>query len=155
MTPYKQLNWHDPDNGVYGDCFRTSIGCLLDLPPAEVPHFVEQAVLAGEDHSQGADKRARDWLAERGFAMLSFNFLATPEWVAYHGKMAGGVPYLLTGQSPNYDCLHTVVGIGAFEVLHDVSTAGKGIAGPWKTDDGQEFYSVDYIVPLNPMTAAA
>ena len=39
MTPQTQLNKHDPANGVYGDCGRTVIACLLDLHPSEVPHF--------------------------------------------------------------------------------------------------------------------
>ena len=37
MTPQNQLHKHDPANGVYGDCGRTAIACLLDLHPS--PHF--------------------------------------------------------------------------------------------------------------------
>lgn len=42
MKYYKQLiQIHDPNNNKIGDCFRTAIGCILDIPPANVPHFVE------------------------------------------------------------------------------------------------------------------
>ena len=41
MEFYKQLNEHNPDEGVYGDCYRTAIGCLLNIPPEFVPHFCE------------------------------------------------------------------------------------------------------------------
>ena len=41
MTPYKQLNHHDPDNGIIGDCYRTAIACLLDLPPDALPNYCE------------------------------------------------------------------------------------------------------------------
>lgn len=41
MTPYKQLYGHNPDQGIFGDCFRTALGCLLNLPPEKVPHFYD------------------------------------------------------------------------------------------------------------------
>lgn len=41
MKYHRQLNKHDPENGVYGDCYRTVIACLLDLKPTEVPHVCD------------------------------------------------------------------------------------------------------------------
>jgi hypothetical protein len=38
MTPHKQRFRHDPANGIYGDCWRTAIACLLDIQPEEIPH---------------------------------------------------------------------------------------------------------------------
>ena len=40
MKFYKQLHKHDPDNGVWGDCHRTAIGCLLDIEPELIPNFL-------------------------------------------------------------------------------------------------------------------
>ena len=62
MTPYKQLVKHDPKNGQYGDCARTCIACLLDLPPRSVPHLFENGMIDGEVFWQRMD----EWLAKLG-----------------------------------------------------------------------------------------
>lgn len=67
MKYYHQIEMHDPENGRYGDCVRTCIGCLLDLEPASVPNFA--AVQDGEMWD-----RVREWLAERGFALFTFMY---------------------------------------------------------------------------------
>ena len=41
MKEYEQRNLHMPEEGIIGDCFRTAIGCILDLEPELVPHFTE------------------------------------------------------------------------------------------------------------------
>jgi len=38
MKFYKQKYLHDPGNGVIGDCYRTAIGCILEIDPMELPH---------------------------------------------------------------------------------------------------------------------
>lgn len=58
MIEHKQLNLHKPEQGLIGDCFRTSIACILNLRPSEVPHFVEQVY--GTDES--CIKLAQEWL---------------------------------------------------------------------------------------------
>lgn len=30
---------HDPDNGVFGDCFRACVASIIELPAEQVPHF--------------------------------------------------------------------------------------------------------------------
>lgn len=145
MTPYKQIVMHNPDAGVYGDCYRTAIGCLLDLHPSQLPNFVGDALSAGLGQKE-AEVAAKAWLKERGYALLSFAFLASHK---EHGRtMFGDTPYLLTGQSPNYDCAHTTVGRWDFEVLWDPASSGKGLAGPYKDPDVGDVYFVEFIVPL-------
>lgn len=41
MIKYRQLIKHDPENGQYGDCARTCIASILDLPIESVPNFAE------------------------------------------------------------------------------------------------------------------
>ena len=49
MTPHKQLNRHRPEEGVFGDCYRTAIACLLDLRPQDVPHVADTSTMAEQD----------------------------------------------------------------------------------------------------------
>lgn len=35
----KQAFLHKPEEGVYGDCYRTCIACLLGIDRDAVPHF--------------------------------------------------------------------------------------------------------------------
>lgn len=62
-----QLNRHTGDgvDDLIGDCFRTSIACLLGYSRADlVPHFVEQTIKAGlVEHGGWEDiAAARRWL---------------------------------------------------------------------------------------------
>jgi hypothetical protein len=38
MIEQKQLNLHNPDVGIIGDCFRTCIACIFDVSPHAIPH---------------------------------------------------------------------------------------------------------------------
>jgi len=40
MKPQEQQYSHNPDAGVFGDCFRASIASILELPIDDVPHFL-------------------------------------------------------------------------------------------------------------------
>jgi hypothetical protein len=55
---------HDPDNGRYGDCWRTAIACLMGLPdPTEVPHFVADDLTGGEHYWTATNR----WLNGHGY----------------------------------------------------------------------------------------
>jgi hypothetical protein len=41
MIRQKQLIQHNPAAGQWGDCFRTSVACLLGVPAEEVPHIAD------------------------------------------------------------------------------------------------------------------
>lgn len=98
MTPHLQLNRHNPALGEYGDCFRTAIACLLDLPPAEVPHFTYR-VADGE----AADAAARAWLACRGLSLITVPFdgeIPLAELLPAMAQRSGaGVRFILGGAS--------------------------------------------------------
>ncbi len=69
MTPYRQIVKHDPERGQFGDCARTCIASILDLPLESVPNFAE----AWHD----TDKFWRginEFLAERGLGCFSVAF---------------------------------------------------------------------------------
>lgn len=68
-TRLRQLNRHTGDGpaDLIGDCFRTSIACLLGYSrPDYVPHFVEDTIRAGLDEHGGWEDiaAARRWVRE-------------------------------------------------------------------------------------------
>ena len=138
MTPHKQLNRHRPEAGEIGDCWRTSIACLLDMHPREVPHFVEHDF----EDSATATRNLREWLAGIGLGMVEFPFSAPLEAMmsSIHAINPGSY-YLLSGNSRNR-CGHTVVACGD-KIVWDPSIDDSGIVGPM--DDG--YYWVMFFVP--------
>ena len=134
MTPQKQLLRHDPDNGVYGDCFRTTLACLLDLAPAEVPHFMDGAV----SDATGVDA-ANAWLAKRRMMLICFPFDCGLDLLfATMAKLNPGVHYLLTGESRS-GVNHCVV-CRDDRIVWDPSLTDAGIVGP--TSEGHYWINV-------------
>lgn len=129
IAKHQQLFRHDPDNGVYGDCFRTVIACLLQLAPQDVPHFCD-----GPDDG-GATERLRAFLRPRGLVLIEFPFDADQrlQHILEIGKhYSQGLYWTLSGMSRNR-CNHIVICKGD-EIVHDTSIDQSGIVGPG-TDD--------------------
>lgn len=133
MIPHTQTIVADPArgdgndaDGRPGDCWKTCIASLLDVPLDEVPHFLE---LEGEDgwwvgtqmfikKHLGQDTELRWWLSL--------------EEVPKDIKVPG---YLIAaGDSPRGDFQHAVIASVAGDTVHDPhpSRAGlKGIPNEW------------------------
>lgn len=139
MTPQKQLNRHDPENGVLGDCYRTAIACLLDLKPEEVPHVHEHV---GAMNMQDQQDMMAAWLRERGLVEVNVPLAGgaelTPE-IALEcmERWSGGTHYMLTGYSRT-GCNHVVICKGR-EIVWDPSLTDAGIVGP--ADDGYYWFA--------------
>ena len=146
MTPHHQLFRHDPENGVFGDCHRTAIACLLDMHPSEVPHFAEENLRAEALGNTDYDwtEHVAAWLAQLGLASVDVIYDATLEnvlaAVAHRNPRAY---YLLGGQSVR-GTNHTVVGCGG-EIAWDPHPDGGGLIGPLS----HGYYEVTFIVPLS------
>lgn len=132
MTPHKQFITHDPENGQFGDCFRTAIACILDTDPLFVPH-------AGKNGEAGwveGCKEVDEWLKSRHNAYLvSFKWRATEieealQTVQYH---------LMGGRSAIGG--HYTVGY-AGKMVHNPSKNPDAVFGP--DEDG--CYTVTFIV---------
>ena len=135
MIPHKQLFRHDPDSGVYGDCFRTTLACLLDLAPADVPHFMD-GVDSGKDGTEAANK----WLAQRGLTLISIPYQGELEQIlSTIAQLNPGIHYLLCGKSRT-GCNHSVICRGD-QIVWDPSLDDAGIVGP--ADHG--IYWVDFL----------
>lgn len=126
MRHHKQLFRHDPANGVYGDCFRTAVACLLDLDPQLLPH----------DHCELEDgeqmRRMNAWLARRDLVLINFGFPADRPVADLLASMVHAVGrecrFLLSGASPRGTC-HVVVAHPT-GIIHDPHPDGGGLVGP-------------------------
>lgn len=124
MRFVKQKFRHAPESGIYGDCARTAIACLLGIDPETVPHW-HCALEPGEQ-----ERRHNDFLAERGLIRftLAFAFQEVEAMLDTAARLAQGQPYLLAGQSRNGTC-HVVVCQGQ-EIVWDPALDDSGIVGP-------------------------
>lgn len=112
MTPAKQLFTNADDVRPVGDCWRTCVAMLLDLPPAYVPHWVDEFLNAPDVQTdiwplfEGAVVEVpayvaacQGWLNGRGL-----------ELVSYDGPPPGHTGFAIaTGPSPRGDWSHAVV----------------------------------------------
>lgn len=110
MTPHNQLYLKGNPEGILGDCWRTCIASILDLPILDVPHFVEDA----DDYICATE----DWLKERGIHMLRLR-----------GHFDAGSYVMYTGLSPRSEHgRHAVVGYQG-EIHHDPHPDRTGLRG--------------------------
>lgn len=127
MRPQKQLFHHRPAEGIYGDCYRTAIACILDLSPDEVPH----------QHKEQIDGEQRqlmeEWLRGQNLCIAAIIFEADPEVVLDTMKnLNPQTIYILSGFSRT-GVNHSVVCRGG-EIIWDPSLTDAGIVG--RCDDG-------------------
>jgi hypothetical protein len=137
MTPHKQLIMHKPEEGRFGDCWRTCIACLLDKHPDDVPHFLESgdALLF--------HKKTAEYLETQGLSKIEYVMEGALQDVLFSvGRMNPGMHYLLGGWSRT-GCNHSVICCDG-QIVWDPSLTDAGIVGPM--DDG--YYWITWLVPL-------
>lgn len=145
----KQAFLHKPEEGVFGDCYRTCIAILLGVDRDCVPHFY-----ATEDGQQS--DQAREWLMERGYQLTQFAFQTEPSEVLNVMHVVNPLtPYMLCGFSAT-GCNHCVIALGD-EIVCDPSLTDAGIVGA--QDDGFTWACVitpipGLAVPLQMLEAA-
>lgn len=138
MIKNKQLFRHRPPETI-GDCHRTAIACLLDLPPEAVPHF---GAIHWQDPEEFHEAFERWLLDERWLRTVTVPYdCALDLLLAAVGSQNRGAYYLLGGRSRT-GVNHTVVCRGG-GIEWDPSLDGAGIVGP--CSDG--FYWVTFLVP--------
>ena len=151
ISRYRQLHRHAPDEGLIGDCWRTCIACILGLKPQQVPHFVEQAVNAGRKTDGYHVELANEWLAKRGFGIISIALRADAPSIAF--SMTPGIHYILGGSgSAGLGVHHCVVGEGHFQTAWDPSPWATGPLTPLTDANGAQYYWLEFIVPINLAT---
>ena len=131
MTPHKQLIKHDPENGRFGDCYRTCVAAILNMQPEDVPHFFDGC--PDNEQAPAAGEASRAWLAERQLVEINIAYdgsVGLDVVLATTGHHCFGAPMILTGQS-RLGVNHCVV-IMDGKIVCDPS--GNGITGPAQPD---------------------
>jgi hypothetical protein len=155
MTPgiikHTQLNRHDPENGIYGDCWRTVVACLLRLPVEAVPHVCD-----GPDDGK-ATERMRAFLDSQNCALIQVPFsgeMPLEQVLEYVGLVVSvDLHWCLMGVSRT-GCNHVVICKGN-EIIHDPSITQSGIVGPasdgcWWAEWVVQRAACDVLLPLRP-----
>jgi hypothetical protein len=128
MRFQKQLNMHEPEKGIYGDCLRTVFACLLGLDPADVPHFGDRTDGRSDDD---VGRMLSEWVREQGMVLITTQYggaaslddvLGAATWGSF------GMPFLLSGRS-GIGCDHVVICQGG-KIIWDPSRIDSGIVGP-------------------------
>lgn len=136
MIKQKQLCHHDPDNGVYGDCFRTVIACLMDLEPRQVPLFHEHNITSNSTQVEAY----RKWLSSKGLGLFEVCLSGELKNILNHINSTNpNEYYLLTGEAPG-GVDHVVICRGN-KIVWDTSQDNTGIVGP-RINDGFYWISV-------------
>jgi hypothetical protein len=145
ITKQKQAYLHDPDNGVYGDCFRTAIACILNIDKEKVPHLAEK--YWNEVDGDKWTQEIREFLNKYGYTLVDIPFGVEhlQDILTAQAVRAPDALYLLQGSSAR-GCGHVVVCLGG-EIICDTAltdSTGPALIGP--SEDG--YFWVSYIVPL-------
>jgi len=127
MTPQKQLFGHDPTQGVYGDCARACVACLLDLPIEDVPHFAAKLI---NDPDGNFNEEIEVYLLLQGIAPISIAWKVEDlqtllDSVSHNNK---NIYYTLTGTSRT-KVNHEVICLNN-KIVFDPSLTDSGIVGP-------------------------
>ena len=152
MKAQKQLFHHRPDQGEWGDCWRTVLACLLDVAPEEVPHFNEGSPEGVRKDPVKVDVETRTWLARRGITLVGVRFngdVPLETVLNSAGEASHGLHYILSGTSRT-GVNHCVIGHGN-EITWDPSLTDAGIVGP--LDDGT--WWVEWLVMPAKLRVAA
>lgn len=137
MRFQKQAFRHNPEAGIYGDCNRTVLACMLGLDRDEVPHWHEE--VGGEEFGRRMDA----FLDQHGVVRIAVPVAAettVDDILEFASACSKGLPYLLAGKSRN-DTNHVVIGLDR-EIVWDPALDDSGIVGP--CSDG--FFWVEWLV---------
>lgn len=140
MRLQKQQFRHEPEKGIYGDCLRTALACLLGFTAIEVPHFNDRSDGRNDDD---VTRMYNDWLRNRELACISTYYSGSEsiESVLDSANMHSfGLPYLLSGTSRT-GVDHVVI-CQKDQIIWDPSITDAGIIGPLKNG----LWLVEFIV---------
>lgn len=122
MTPVKQEFTHKPEIGQHGDCQRAVIASLLDLPIADVPHFLQEADGDATKFWEGM----QSFLHSKGYAYLT---IPNACGAAFYGANDDLIYYEVSGVSPrNPNVMHAVIGCDG-EIVFDPHPDNTGLVG--------------------------
>lgn len=119
MTPvYQEHPYHAPARGIFGDCYRAALASLLDMPLADVPHFLRYP----EDQRRDA---YREFLRPLGLIPV-----VIPGEIFRSVIVGTGIDclHLILGAAKDDGCPHTCVGRNCV-IVHDPGPLQAGLEG--------------------------
>lgn len=137
----RQAHLHRPEEGIYGDCYRTAIACLAGLPRDAVPHFNCDSDMEACQH------RLDMWLDRVGLSIVQIPYPGELELDVVLGAAARACEHMcmVTGQSRN-GTNHVVLAWRG-EIAWDPSLTGSGLVGPCTPDqEGNRYWFVEWLV---------
>lgn len=140
MLYHKQAYIHQPDIGIHGDCYRTVISCLLDLPRDDVPHFLHD----NPDWMEFKN-RVEAFLQTYGLCLFSISIKSEDfdDFLINQSKVINDkTVFVVFGLSPRH-INHAVIYKGG-EMIHDPHPDGGGLIGP--CNDG--FYWIQVLTKI-------
>ncbi len=153
MTPQRQRFIHRPETGQWGDCHRTAIACLLDIPVQASPHFIGEYERRERLKAMGDEMGEYSWRDEQekflnaiGYTCVTVGWQGTTALSAlleYFDVVNPGRYYILVGQSPR-GTNHSVIACGG-ELVWDPHPEGGFLVGPM--DNG--VWEVNFILPAS------
>lgn len=156
MIRRKQLITHDPENGKWGDCYRTCVSIILDIEPQHIPHFCDGPNGFGEDGS--GIKGLREWLRPMGMGVWQNIYTADTsleDILRTSEHLSNGVPYILTGKGGR-GVNHCVVVIDGkvFCDPFDGTDNSNPFLGPAETPETDERYWWVEVIAKLPLEGA-
>lgn len=120
----------DANGNPPGDCWRTALACLIQVPRDEVPHFIHdypghKVSPRGELSTPWWWLKSVEWVEQQRPGWTLENY--APRFPVYDGD---DVPsrVIISGQSPRGDWLHAVICDSTTgELVHDVHPSGDGV----------------------------
>jgi hypothetical protein len=116
MNPqYQEFPTHNPDEGIYGDCFRAALASALGQPISETPHFFRDNYVDLNKINQSIDK----YLAKKGLILIWLDYLSAIKEIESMSpsSMMGGFYHLVQGMDFDGDG-HACVGFNG-RLVHD------------------------------------
>lgn len=153
MIRHTQLFRHEADKGQYGDCHRTAVACLLNIPVEDAPHFIgefERRKAEGSEGDYDWQVEQERWLNELGYTTVDISYnddLGVEGLFRYMAARNPRAFYILGGTSPR-GTNHSVVAMGG-GFYHDPHPDGGFLVGPM--DNGM--WEVTFILPLSMKSA--
>lgn len=140
MIEQKQLYLHKPEEGSIGDCWRTCIACLLDVPVDYIPHYYLEYWKHGENIAQLVQGLTNKFLVPFGVQYIECPLECTYEQLRAHLAYYYKDMYVMVGcNSKNGG--HSVI-MKNTDYIWDPAIDNSGCVGPM--DDG--YYWVGLLV---------
>lgn len=136
---HKQTIPHVPSMGLYGDCHRVVIACMLNKRPEEVPHFHEGLPPTPESGEE-FERRVDEYLATQNLQQFQVRYQDNLR-VRDVLRESRGVLCILSGTSIN-NVNHSVL-VHNSRIVVDPSPCNIGINGPMDSN----YYSLTFLIP--------